>query len=85
MEILRFIAISLISGITAVIPGVSGGTIFAIFGISEHMATDINGVVQSLSLITKSVPKMIKEIFRYGKLPFIIGIGSLISSLFYSN
>lgn len=86
MEILRFIAISLISGLTAIIPGVSGGTIFAIFGISERMAEDINGLTESvLGNLTKSLKGIFDGVITYGKVPIIIGLGSLFSSLFYAK
>lgn len=86
MEILRYIAISLISGLTAIIPGVSGGTIFAIFGISEHMAEDINGLVEGIfGNITKSFEAVIRAALKHWKLPTIIGLGSLFSSLFYAK
>ncbi len=86
MDILRYIAISFVSGVTAVIPGVSGGTIFAIFGISEHLANDINELT---AVIFTNLPNSFKAIWqgilKYGKLPIIIGLGSLISSLFYAK
>ncbi len=86
MEILRYIAISLISGLTAIIPGVSGGTIFAIFGISEHMAEDINGLVEGVfSNLFKSLKGIFQTVIDHGKLPIIIGLGSLFSSLFYAK
>lgn len=86
MEILRYIAISFISGLTAIIPGVSGGTIFAIFGISEHMAEDINSLVEGVfSNLFKSVKGIFRAVLRYGQLPIIIGLGSLFSSLFYAK
>lgn len=86
MQILRYIAISLISGLTAIIPGVSGGTIFAIFGISEHMARDINNLVDLIfNSLNTSFKDLIAGILKYGKLPLIIGLGSLFSSLFYAK
>ncbi len=86
METLRYLAISFVSGITAIIPGVSGGTIFAIFGISEHMATDINGLVEGIfGNLTKSFKNIINAVIKHGKLPIIIGLGSLVSSLFYAK
>lgn len=86
METLRYIAISFISGLTAIIPGVSGGTIFAIFGISEKMAEDINGLSTGiLSNLTKSFSGLVKTFTKHGKLPIIIGIGSLVSSLIYAK
>ncbi len=86
MEILRYIAISFVSGVTAVIPGVSGGTIFAIFGISEQLANDIDNLSGEVitSLPTK-FKKLWSGILKYGQLPIIIGLGSLISSLFYAK
>lgn len=86
METLRYIAISFISGLTAIIPGVSGGTIFAIFGLSEPLAEDINGLVEGVfGNITSSFTKLFKSVIKYGKLPIIIGLGSLFSSLFYAK
>lgn len=86
METLRYVVISLISGITAIIPGVSGGTIFAIFGISERMAADINGLVEGIfGNITRSRKAVIDAFIKHGKLPIIIGLGSLLSSLVYAK
>lgn len=85
MQILRFIAISFVSGITAIIPGVSGGTIFAIFGISEPLAEGINGLVETVFTQFKSIKKLTTGILKYGQLPIIIGLGSLFSSLFYAK
>lgn len=86
METLRYLAISFVSGITAIIPGVSGGTIFAIFGISEHMAEDINGLVEGiLGNLTTSFKNILAAVIKHGKLPIIIGLGSLVSSLFYAK
>lgn len=85
MNIIRYIAISIISGLTAIIPGVSGGTIFAIFGISEKLAKDITYLSQSLTYIFKSFNKFLEGLIKYGQLPIIIGIGSLISSIAFAN
>lgn len=86
MNILRYIAISFISGFTAIIPGVSGGTIFAIFGISEQLSNDINQLSNTLAKkFPKHILKSYNKIFTYSKLPFIIGVGSLISSLIYAK
>lgn len=86
MEILRYIAISFISGLTAIIPGVSGGTIFAIFGISEQMADDINGLTTGIfKNITSSFQGLVSTFKQHGKLPIIIGVGSLVSSLIYAK
>ncbi len=86
METLRYLAISFVSGITAIIPGVSGGTIFAIFGISEHMAEDINGLVGGIfGNLTTSFKNILSVVIKHGKLPIIIGLGSLVSSLFYAK
>ncbi len=86
MDIIRYIAISFVSGITAIVPGVSGGTIFAIFSISEPLATGINGLVEVLMHALKNkFEGLVTGILKYGKLPIIIGLGSLISSLFYAK
>lgn len=85
MHILRYIAISFISGLTAIIPGVSGGTIFAIFGISEHLAEDINGLVENIFNRMPSFKKILTGIIEHGQLPIIIGLGSLFSSLLYAK
>lgn len=86
MKILRYLAISFISGLTAIIPGVSGGTIFAIFGISESLATDINGLVEGIfGNIFRSFKTIIRVVLKHGQLPIIIGLGSLFSSLFYAK
>lgn len=86
MEILRYIAISFISGLTAIIPGVSGGTIFAIFGISEQLADDISGLTNGFfKNITSSFAGLITTFKLHGQLPIIIGVGSLVSSLIYAK
>lgn len=85
MHILRYIAISFVSGITAIIPGVSGGTIFAIFGISEPLAEGINGLVETVFTQFRSIKKIFAGVLKYGQLPIIIGLGSLFSSLFYAK
>lgn len=85
MQILRYIAISFISGLTAIIPGVSGGTIFAIFGISEHLAESINGLVEGLFGNKFHFKQIAANVWKYGQLPIIIGLGSLFSSLIYAK
>ncbi len=86
METLRYIAISFLSGLTAIIPGVSGGTIFAIFSISERMAEDINKLVAGLfDFSNYSIKNIFNLIIFHGKVPIIIGLGSLVSSLLYAK
>ncbi len=86
MQILRYIAISCVSGITAIIPGVSGGTIFAIFGLSEDLAKDINDLTEALfKYVPRQLGEFYKAIIKHGQLPIIIGLGSLLSSLFYAK
>ncbi len=85
MQNLRYIIISFISGLTAIIPGVSGGTIFAIFGISEHLAEGINGLVESVFGNKLQIKKIWAGVLKHGRLPIIIGLGSLFSSLFYAK
>lgn len=75
MKTLKIILISFISGLTAVIPGVSGGTIFAVFNISEELTLQI-----------KELTKFKKATFLKNlKLPLIIGLGSYLSSLMYAK
>lgn len=86
METVRYIIISFISGLTAIVPGVSGGTIFAIFGISEKMANDINYLIEGVFFTSeKTFKKFYSLVITHGKLPIIIGLGSLISSLIYAK
>ncbi len=75
MKYLKYFFICLLTGITSIVPGLSGGTIFAIFNISEDLVKSIKKV---------STLK-IKNIKKYFALPLIIGIGSLISSVFYAK
>ncbi len=85
MNLLRYIAISFMSGITAIIPGVSGGTIFAIFGISEPLAESINKLVDGIFTNLTKPKAILDTVWKYAKLPAIIGLGSLFSSIFYAN
>lgn len=86
MNTLRYIIISILSGLTAIIPGVSGGTIFAIFGISEKLASDINDLTAALvQNIFSSFKGLVSGIKNYGKLPIIIGLGSLFTSILFAN
>ncbi len=85
MNLLRYIAISFMSGITAIIPGVSGGTIFAIFGISEPLAESINKLVDGIFTNLTKPKAILDAVWKYAKLPAIIGLGSLFSSIFYAN
>lgn len=85
MQIIRYIVISFISGLTAVIPGVSGGTIFAIFGISEKLTEDISKITTTTLSTKFKLRETIAVIKEHGKLPIIIGLGSLISSLLYAK
>lgn len=74
-ETVDLLMISLISGVTAIIPGISGGTIFAIFKISEELTNSI-----------KELTKFKKATFISNlKTPLIIGLGSYVSSLIYAN
>ncbi len=86
LENVKFIFVSFLSGLTAVIPGVSGGTIFAIFDISEKLSDDINAIVHNILTIKKNnISSNISNLRYHYKLPLIIGVGSLISSIFYSS
>ncbi len=75
MKYLKYIFISLLTGITSIVPGLSGGTIFAIFNISEDL----------VSAIKKVSTLRIENIKKYFALPLIIGMGSLLSSIIYAK
>lgn len=83
IESIKYLFISFLSGLTAIIPGVSGGTIFAIFNLSEKLSTDINSLMHGILNFRKI--SIIKVISQHWKLPTFIGLGSLVSSILYAN
>ncbi|MFV0287854.1 MAG: DUF368 domain-containing protein [Mycoplasmatales bacterium] len=75
IKYVKYLLISFFSGLTSVIPGVSGGTIFAIFKISEDLT---NSIKELTSLKWQRMKKNIA-------VPLIIGFGSLVSAIIYAN
>lgn len=72
IDFFQLIFVSIISGSTAVIPGVSGGTILAVFNLTEELTNSIQSILDNLRYIaTVLIIDSSKFLFYYIKILII--------------